>query len=61
MNKTCKTNKDDHSQIGSTTLKFHLKINHPNNDNPEYPQLCTKKKQRKEKRAEKGVGTIIPR
>ena len=50
MKKTHKTNNRDHSQLGSTNLKFHLKIDDPDNYNHKYPQLCIKKKERKKRR-----------
>jgi len=54
MNKTHKTNKGDHSQLSSTNRKFHLKIDHPYNNNPKYPQLCKKAKEiKKEKKKDK--------
>jgi len=54
-----KEKKSDHSQLGSINPKFHLKIDHSDNYNPKYQQLCIKKKERKEKGQEKKVGTII--
>jgi len=36
-NYTQKTYKGDHSPLGSTNPKLHLKIDHPHNHNPKYP------------------------
>jgi len=38
-NYTQKTNKGDHSPLGSTNPKLHLEDDHPHNHNPKYPQL----------------------
>ena len=47
------TTKGDHNQLSSTNPQFLLKIDHPHNHNPKYPQLCTKrKKKKKDKRKE---------
>jgi len=47
--------KGDHSQLGSTNSKFHLKIDHPHNQNSKYPPLCTKENKEKN-RGEKEKG-----
>jgi len=36
---TQKTYNDDHSPLDSRNPKFHLKIDHPHDHNPKYPQL----------------------
>jgi len=58
MHNTCK---GGHShQLVVQYPKFLLKIDHQQNDNPKYPQLCTNRKKEKEKSKERRVGIIIP-
>ena len=55
-----KTNKGDHSQLGSINFELLLKFNHPPKHNPKYLQLMYEKNERKEKIKWREVGTIIP-
>ena len=55
--KTHKTSKGDHSHLGLTNPKVHLKIDHPHNHNSKYPQL--KERGKNVKGEERRIGMII--
>jgi len=55
-----KTNNGDLRQHFSTNPKFNLKILHPHNHNPKYPNYVQKgNKEKKRKKKKREVGMII--